>query len=44
MISDSTCDGLQLKDQRHNKWIDEPDNSDVDHSNIGVIWLGEKSF
>ncbi|CAF2710623.1 unnamed protein product [Rotaria sp. Silwood2] len=37
----STCDGLQLKDQRENKWIDGPDNSQIDQSNIGVIWLGE---
>jgi hypothetical protein len=37
----STCDGLQLKDQRQNKWIDGPNNSQVDQSNIGVIWLGE---
>ncbi|CAF0782763.1 unnamed protein product [Rotaria sp. Silwood1] len=36
----STCDGLQLKDQRENKWIDGPNNSQVDQSNIGVIWLG----
>jgi isopenicillin N synthase-like dioxygenase len=37
----STCDGLQLKDQRENKWIDGPDNSQLDQENIGVIWLGE---
>ncbi|CAF0760728.1 unnamed protein product [Rotaria sordida] len=37
----STCDGLQLKDQCENKWIDGPNNSQVDQSNIGVIWLGE---
>lgn len=37
----STCDGLQLKDQSQNQWIDGPDNSQVDQSNIGVIWLGE---
>ena len=37
----STCDGLQLKDQRENKWIDGPNNSQPDQSNIGVIWLGE---
>jgi isopenicillin N synthase-like dioxygenase len=37
----STCDGLQLKDQRTNKWIDGPDNSQLNQSNIGVLWLGE---
>ncbi len=37
----STCDGLQLKDQRENKWIDGPNNSQVDQGSIGVIWLGE---
>ncbi|CAF0978103.1 unnamed protein product [Adineta steineri] len=37
----STCDGLQLKDRYENKWIDGPNNSQHDQSNIGVIWLGE---
>ena len=37
----STCDGLQLKDQRTNQWIDGPNNSQMDQSNIGAIWLGE---
>lgn len=37
----STCEGLQLKDQRTNQWIDGPNNSQVDQSNIGAIWLGE---
>ena len=37
----STCDGLQLKDQRTNQWIDGPDNSQTNQSNIGVLWLGE---
>jgi hypothetical protein len=30
-----------LKDQRENKWIDGPNNSQVDQGSIGVIWLGE---
>ena len=37
----STCDGLQLKDQRTNQWIDGPNNSQMNQSNIGVLWLGE---
>lgn len=37
----STCDGLQLKDQQQDKWIDGPNNSLIDQSQIGVIWLGE---
>ena len=37
----STLDGLQLKDQRTNTWIDGPDNSQTDQSNIGAIWLGQ---
>jgi len=37
----STCDGLQLKDQQKNKWIDGPNNFLGDQTNIGVIWLGE---
>jgi isopenicillin N synthase-like dioxygenase len=37
----STCDGLQLKDQRTNQWIDGPNNSHMNQSNIGVLWLGE---
>lgn len=37
----STCDGLQLKDQGLNKWIDGPNNLRADQSNIGVVWLGE---
>ncbi|CAF4218287.1 unnamed protein product, partial [Rotaria sordida] len=38
-----TCDGLQLKDQRENKSIDEPNNSQPEQSNIDVIWLGEEA-
>ncbi|CAF1082724.1 unnamed protein product [Adineta ricciae] len=38
----STCDGLQLQDRNDNKWIDGPNNSQLDQcNNIGVIWLGE---
>ena len=37
----STCEGLQLKDQRANKWIDGPVNFQLESSNIGVLWLGE---
>ncbi|CAF0824598.1 unnamed protein product [Rotaria sordida] len=38
-----TCDSLQLKDQRENKSIDEPNNSQPEQSNIDVIWLGEEA-
>ncbi|CAF3648548.1 unnamed protein product [Rotaria sordida] len=38
-----TCDGLQLKNQRENKSIDEPNNSQPEQSNIDVIWLGEEA-
>jgi len=37
----STCDGLQLKDQLKQKWIDGPNNFEYGQSSIGVIWLGE---
>ena len=37
----STCDGLQLKDQLTNEWIDGPNNSQHDQRYIGVMWLGE---
>ena len=38
----STCEGLQLKDQRANKWIDGPVNFQLESLNIGVLWLGEE--
>ncbi|CAF0864657.1 unnamed protein product [Rotaria sordida] len=37
----STCEGLQLHDQLQDKWIDGPNNSELDQHSIGVIWLGE---
>ncbi|CAF4808217.1 unnamed protein product, partial [Rotaria sp. Silwood2] len=37
----STCEGLQLQDQLQDKWIDGPNNSEIDQHSIGVIWLGE---
>lgn len=37
----STGEGLQLKDQLTNSWVNGPVNSDVSRHHIGVIWLGE---
>ncbi|CAF3573726.1 unnamed protein product [Rotaria socialis] len=37
----STCEGLQLYDQLQDKWIDGPNNSEIEQNAIGVIWLGE---
>ena len=37
----STCDGLQLKDQAKDQWIDGPINSVEGQASIGVVWLGE---
>ena len=37
----STCEGLQLRDQRTDTWIDGPVNSQTNKSDIGVLWLGE---